>query len=232
MNYLKHYNNLMNSRLLLKIDRYTKRKNGEYFEGHHIIPKYKGGTGTSSQGLKNNNIVYLTAREHFIAHWLLWLINKDRQSALAFHKMLSCNKNQNRIISSYGYEEARLAYRLTNIGNKFGIGSKRIYTDKQREHHSKIMKGMWSGEKNPFYNKKHTIESKKKMSVKAKLRSVETRHNYKGLRLLFKNNILIAEFKTTKELAKYISSSESNVRHALSGLQKSVKGYQVKYKYN
>ncbi len=231
MNYLNHYNNLMQTRLELKKYRHKLKKSGHYFEGHHIIPKYKGGTGVSSNGLNNNNIVYLTAREHFIAHWLLWLIHRDRQSALAFHKMLSSNKNQIRIKSSYGYEEARLAYRLTNIGNQYGKNKKRIFTQEQRKKHSEIMKGMWSGIKNPFYGKKHTIETRKKLSEHAKLRPIESRSNYKGMRLLYKNDKFIGEFKTTKEVAKYISSSESNVRHVLSGVQKTVKGYEVKYKH-
>lgn len=40
-------------------------KDGEYSERHHIIPKSFGG--------KNNkeNIIKLTARQHFIAHWIL-----------------------------------------------------------------------------------------------------------------------------------------------------------------
>ena len=36
-----------------------------YFEKHHVIPKSLGGTNDKS------NLVKLTAREHFIAHWLL-----------------------------------------------------------------------------------------------------------------------------------------------------------------
>jgi len=119
MDYQKIYDNLMISRLLLKKERYILKKSGQYFEGHHIIPKYMGGSGLSSRGLLNNNIVYLTAREHFLAHWLFWRIKRDRQSSLAFHKMLSCNKNQNRIISSYAYQEARESYIKTNIGKKF-----------------------------------------------------------------------------------------------------------------
>jgi len=111
----------MQDRLDKKPERLLLKKNGEYFEGHHIIPKSKGGSGTSTRPKNNPNIVLLTSREHFLAHWLLWRIHRDRSSALAFHKMLSSNKNQNRITSSRGYEEAREAFRLTNIGNQYGI---------------------------------------------------------------------------------------------------------------
>jgi hypothetical protein len=159
MNYKKHYDNLMSSRMLLKISRYNEKKNGIYYEGHHIVPKSKGGSGTSSKGLKNNNIVYLTAREHFLAHWLLWKIYRDRSTALSFHKMFSKNKNQKRIFSSKGYQEAKLAFRETNIGNKYGKGVVRIVSDEQKLKQSKIMKGRYLGKNNPFFGKKHSEET-------------------------------------------------------------------------
>ena len=40
-------------------------RSGVYTERHHIIPKSLGGSNTKS------NLVRLTAREHFICHWLL-----------------------------------------------------------------------------------------------------------------------------------------------------------------
>jgi hypothetical protein len=159
MNYKKIYDDLMQSRLAIKADRHLDRKNGLYFEGHHIIPKSKGGTGISTRGLNNSNIVYLTAREHFLAHWLLWKIYQDRSSALAFHKMMSNNKNQNRVISSKGYEEARLAFSVTNKGNKYGLGVKKIISEAQKKNQSVVMKNKYNGDKNPFYGKKHSEET-------------------------------------------------------------------------
>lgn len=60
MDYLKLYNKLIESR---KSVRNTKIEVG--YELHHILPKCLGGTDKSS------NLVKLTFREHFIAHWLL-----------------------------------------------------------------------------------------------------------------------------------------------------------------
>lgn len=42
---------------------------GEYWEGHHIVPKCMGGEGNTHQ--KHPNIIWLYAEEHFIAHELL-----------------------------------------------------------------------------------------------------------------------------------------------------------------
>lgn len=57
MKYEKIYSSLMN--------RGKNRDRQGYMERHHIIPKCLGGTDTK------DNLVYLTAREHYIAHRLL-----------------------------------------------------------------------------------------------------------------------------------------------------------------
>lgn len=123
----------MLSRLSAKPQRLLFKKNGDYFEGHHIIPKCKGGSGNSNRPKNNPNIVLLTAREHFLAHWLLWRIYRDRQTSLSFHKMISTNKNQNRITSSRGYQEARESFKLTNIGNQYSKGKTKIVSEEQKK---------------------------------------------------------------------------------------------------
>lgn len=181
MDYKKIYNSLMNSRLEIKEERIKAKKLGNYFEGHHIIPKSKGGSGVSTRPKNNKNIVLLTAREHFLAHWLLWRIYKDRATALAFHKMMSTTKNQERIKNSRAYEEARVAFRDTNKGNQYGKGVKKIISEEQKRNHSKLMKGRYIGEKNPFFGKKHSIETIEKLK---KPKSEETKNK---LREIIKN---------------------------------------------
>ena len=230
MNYQKIYDDLMQSRLQLKQDRYLLKKNkNAYFEGHHIIPKYMGGKGISSKGLNNDNIVYLTAREHFLAHWLFWRIKRDRQSSLAFHKMISCNKNQNRIKSSYAYQEARESFVKTNINNKYGLGVKKIVTQSMKEHQSKVMKGKFKGNKNPFFNKKHSLDTRLKMSELAKNRKGILSATNKGLRLVYKNNVLIGEFLTNEDIAKFTGCSIYGIKNVLGGSQKTTKSYKIIY---
>lgn len=219
----------MQNRLDKKLERIILKRNGEYFEGHHIIPKSKGGTGNSNRPKNNQNIVLLTSREHFLAHWLLWRIYRDRSSALAFHKMMSVNGNQNRITSSRGYEEARDAYRLTNLGNQYGKGKTKIISDEQKKKQSLIMKGKYLGENNPFFNKKHTEESKNKIRKSREGVNKEKIWNYGGKKLIIKNNEIVAEFDNTEDVAKFIGCSNSNVRHVLGGKQKTAKGYQIKH---
>lgn len=66
MNYGKIYQSLTQSR---KQIRETKKSVG--YELHHIIPRCMGGSDTT------DNLVSLTYREHYIAHWLLTKIYPD-----------------------------------------------------------------------------------------------------------------------------------------------------------
>jgi hypothetical protein len=227
MDYKKIYDIFMQDRLDKKPERLLLRKDGEYFEGHHIIPKSKGGVGNSSRPKNNQNIVLLTSREHFLAHWMLWRIYQDRSSALAFHKMLSSNKNQNRITSSRGYEEAREAFRLTNIGNQYGKGKTKIISEEQKKNQSIIMKGRYLGDNNPFFNKKHTEESKDKIRKSREGINKDKIWNYNGKKIIMKDDIVIGVFDTTQEVADFIGCSLSNVGHVLSGNQKTAKGYKI-----
>lgn len=83
------------------------RKLTEYKERHHIIPSSLGGDN------KKENLVYLTAREHFICHWLLVKMTSgnDRSKMLyALNMMRVKNDLQNRystIITSRVYEKYR-----------------------------------------------------------------------------------------------------------------------------
>jgi len=89
------------------IDRARSRKLNEYFEKHHIIPKSLGGSNSS------DNLVSLTAREHFICHRLLVKItagNNKRKMAYAVRRMLSGiskHHQRNYITSSKIYEIIR-----------------------------------------------------------------------------------------------------------------------------
>ena len=109
MNYLNQYNNLIASR------KNTLRKKGIgiYYEKHHIIPKWLGGTDIK------DNLILLTAKEHFIAHLLLWKHYRDRSSALAFHKMTKSNNDkQQRKFTAKQFEKARIAFIETQTGDK------------------------------------------------------------------------------------------------------------------
>ena len=94
-----------------------RSKNCEvYYENHHIIPESLGGVD------REENMVLLTGREHFICHWLLYKFSEG----VAKHKManawfMMCNANndkQNRYIPPARiYESARAAKMLSPVSD-------------------------------------------------------------------------------------------------------------------
>lgn len=66
-----------------------------------------------------DNLVLLTAREHYLCHKILWKIDKENKGLfLAFHKMsLSSKEGQKRYkISSKDYEYLKLEFKKLNTG--------------------------------------------------------------------------------------------------------------------
>jgi hypothetical protein len=79
MNYIKAYENLISTRKI-------REQITGYTEKHHIIPKSFGGTNSTE------NMVILTAREHFIAHLLLAKMYPESGMVHAVFKMACVNK--------------------------------------------------------------------------------------------------------------------------------------------
>ncbi len=131
MNYDRIYHEL--------IDNAKVRNITGYYENHHILPKFDGGKNIKS------NMVKLTAREHFIAHWLLYKIYNNSKSAFAFHMMTIIDNNQSqRRVNSKNFEYARKA-------------------------RSRFLSKSISGQNNPFFGKTHTKEVKEMLSERRKL---------------------------------------------------------------
>src|SRR5690606_245638 len=90
MNYAKHY--------ILLIERSKNRILSGYKEKHHIIPKCLGGTNESE------NLVELTAEEHYLAHLLLVKMYPSNISLVyAANKMTVSSKTQIRNNKCYGW---------------------------------------------------------------------------------------------------------------------------------
>ena len=65
MNYNRIYISIVLRAKSEEDNRRQSKQVGLYYERHHILPRSLGGLD------KTDNLVYLTAREHFICHWLL-----------------------------------------------------------------------------------------------------------------------------------------------------------------
>jgi len=140
------------------INRAKTREITGYTEKHHIIPKSCGGNNSK------NNLVVLTAREHFICHLLLVKMVKGNflyKMAYALNRMLTTNiDNQNRYIpTSRKFEKIRLQISNTLKGHPSPMKG-RTHSEETKKKISEIHKGKPSALK----GKPKSEETKKKMS--------------------------------------------------------------------
>ncbi len=148
MNYERVYNQIIEN---AKLDEPNRK--GMYTERHHIIPRCMGGTNEKS------NLVKLTAREHFLCHWLLWKQHRTPKLGFAFNCMrFSSKSNQQRVYTSFEYE-------CMSIAN--AEASRLLLTGKARPELSERNRG----KNNPFYGKHHSEETKAILSEKRKGKS-------------------------------------------------------------
>jgi hypothetical protein len=111
-----------------------------YTESHHIIPQSLGGTNLPE------NITKLTAREHFICHWLLIKIHREGE---AHWKML----NAIRIMRAENKNQQRYSNRITS----------RVYSN-LKEEYSKLQSERNKGAGNGMFGKSQTEKAKSKIS--------------------------------------------------------------------
>jgi hypothetical protein len=115
----------------------------QYIEKHHIIPRSLGGNNDLE------NLVSLTAKEHFICHLLLTKMtsgsSKTKMVYAAWRMGMQCNKNQKRYkISSIIYSQIkkqRSDYMKTLVGllnPNFGKKTNRTSDDFTPEWRAKI----------------------------------------------------------------------------------------------
>lgn len=191
MDYQKIYNQIVERAQKELKARKKLKEEGGYYEGHHIVPHCLGGKGKSSNW-NHPNIVPLTAREHFICHWLLARAYPDNTNLVfAFNAMVMFSSNN---LQSRYTPSSRIIAEAKKISSKHKkgqtleekVGIKRA--KEIREHYSNIRKGRtaWNrglpatesqkealskarkGQPGTFTGRKHTNVSKKKMSLAKK----------------------------------------------------------------
>lgn len=156
-NYEKQYFDLIEA---AKSSNRTK-KDGIYYEKHHILPKSLGGTDNEE------NLVLLTAEEHYNAHYLLWMFKPCKQTAYAFYMMNTMiSTTQDRIKNAELFKIAREAF------NFYNRQPRKKQSREQVEHRRKLNTG-----------KKRTDETKQKMSDSMKKFYENETENDKKLRI-------------------------------------------------
>lgn len=110
MNYTRIYASIVLRAQSERTERLALKKQGQYFEDHHIVPRSLGGKDTI------DNMALLTGREHFICHWLLVKIYQNDIDAhdkmlMALWMMQNTNGyHTDRYINSRAYESLRIDF--------------------------------------------------------------------------------------------------------------------------
>ncbi len=193
--YSKIYTNIISIAKSRNLDGYT--------ETHHIIPQSLGGTNDK------DNLVELTAREHFICHWLLVKMTEgnDRVKMLyALQGMKAENEFQHRYhtkITARVYEKYRIEH---------------------AENHSKIMKGR------PAWNKGRKLEGEELEQQRERIRNrkIDPVKQAEGQRKRIEK---VKGQKRTEETKKLMSiKGKGKVKGPMSEEQKKIRSEKLKGK--
>lgn len=218
MDYKKIYDDLMRARLSIKNDRIKQKGEGAYLERHHIIPLSMG--GIKSYSLGSDNIVLLTAREHYLAHRMLWLIYKTREMGFAFHKMVfSSSPLQKRRFDSRAYEAAKKALSECQRGvNNPMYG--RVSSFKGKIHPSKGKKlgprPYLAGDNNPSRRKE--VREKISLSQKGKTKARGEKCGvFGGYKILVENGVFHSRHENLTDILNIVPCSIHNLRNHIRG---------------
>lgn len=155
MNYAAIYESLVDNAKLQE----RKKCDGAYFERHHIIPRCFGGSN------KSNNLVSLTAREHFIAHHLLVKIHQGHAGMQRAFWMMCHSRGDHwhmtreyRVTSSV-YDKARADFSILARDVMLRIRPQIVISESGRKRQRQALLG-----------NKHTLGYKHTDASKAKIR--------------------------------------------------------------
>ena len=154
MNYRWHYDRL--------IERGKRTLIHGYRERHHIIPKCLGGDNSK------DNLVWLTAEEHFVAHQLLIKIYPNEPKLIfAAHMMCNGNNRHARNNKLYGWIREKSAEAKKGISNRENF--------KHSEESKKKTSASLIGRKCPSRGRPQTEEQKKAQSERTRLMNQKRR---------------------------------------------------------
>lgn len=225
MNYQRIYNEI--------IERAKTRQLEGYVEKHHIIPKCIGGNNDK------NNLILLTAREHFLCHQLLCEIypseNKLKHALFLMSTGKQKKKNKHYKISSRTYERLKLEYALFLTGKK--------QSDKTKIKKSNSMKQVWANKTDKEikqYGKKVWVTRRKnKTNVVTKEQAENIRKALIGRKMPWRTKAVsqytvdgkwVRDWESKAEIMKH--PEYGNVQGCIKGVQKTAYGYVWKFKEN
>lgn len=241
MNYTKIY-----EAIIERAKQQQRDKRQGYFERHHILPRSIGGTNSKE------NLVLLTAKEHYLAHMLL--VEMYEKGSYEWQKMifaasmfLAKSKNHKRITTSARfYQQVKVALSELKKGiprseevkakiRKTKAANPRIVSEEEKLAHSKRM----TGKGNPMYGNTHSKESRDlisksklgkpnpKVAEICKLRKGKETSHTKRIVQISPKGIIVKEFISIAEAVR--DTGIRSIICVLRGKQKTAGGFHWKY---
>jgi hypothetical protein len=224
MDYLEHYKKLIESRLKLN----RTKKDGVYYEKHHIVPKSLGGSNSP------RNLILLTAKEHYIAHLLLHYA-RPHSKYLAYGLWCLCTMSNGYKIKSsrlFSYLRENILTTMNpskhlenrkkssnrmllnnpmkgKISPNKGINVSKLYGDKI----SKGLKKYFENNPNSFSNKKHSKESIEKII-----------QNHKMSKKVIINNVI---YNSVLDASRKLNIGHNKLYNHLSGKHSNTSGIKL-----
>ncbi len=223
MNYQRIYNEIIENRKKNTYSGYTERP--------HRIPRSFGGSDN------HENLINLSAREHFLCHYLLMKINENDK--FKFYKMIKafammCNAHgdsQERYVNSRLYESCRESFRQAMcdlqggkknsqygtmwISNLKTRKNKKIQKDEEIIYPWVKGRNKWKEEEHKqkiILNKERTSNNRKEIALK--LWDKFKAGNYKSVRQFYecnKDNISITRTAVSRYFSKILNKKKKNI---------------------
>ena len=190
--YTKYYYNIISAAVTQH-----RNKKDAYYENHHIIPKCLGGSNAP------NNLVLLTAREHFICHLLLTKMSDYQGLKIALICMLNDVRFKIRYTprQSKIYEYCRQQASLSKTGkNNPMYGRARELTPDQRANLSNGLK-----------NSQKLKDSRASAEYRTKISDVQSNT---VLLISADSGRILSEWKNCRELADFLECTYANIKNA------------------
>jgi hypothetical protein len=228
MDYTRIYNQI--------IERAQTRKLEGYVEKHHIVPKCIGGLDIKE------NIVELTAREHFLCHMLLCEIypqeNKLKHALFLMAIGKQKVKEKTYVIGSRVYERLKEEYSAMLAGKKQSQDTKNkksksmlgVWDGKTKEEMSEIGQKIWDTRRKNG-NDKIQPEHAEKISQSLKGRKITwDRKRNKTITQYDSDGNIIKEYESQSQASRETNVSQSDISSCCNGKQKTAGGFTWKFK--
>jgi hypothetical protein len=219
MDYTRIYNQI--------IERAQNRKLDGYVEKHHIVPKCIGGLNVKE------NIVKLTAREHFLCHMLLCEIHPLEYKLKHALFLMAIGKQKVRektyVIGSRVYERLKTEYSEMLTGkpqtqetrDKKSKSMLAVWNGKTKEEMSKIGQKRWNTRKKNGTDKV-TWGDKISQSLKGRDTTQANQSRCKPILQFNTQNNFIKEWPSIAEAERQIGG---DIKSAIAGRQKTAAGF-------